>query len=129
MQLPDEVLYQRLEVMPPEPENAMVWHLCNVDKHMQECVSALGNLALVTREVPDIPEQSHEGMFLIRLHPLKRDLKANPDDAIGTYRVWLPGAVSFPHSTVWSVPKPKVDNIREDENPDPPTVTINSVAT
>lgn len=97
MFLPESVLQSRVDVMPVSPLHETVWHLCRQDTHMG-CAGKLGQLAMVTLEPPEIPHDAPEGMFLMRLHPLKRDLQPLTGDMYG---VWLPAAVSFRHATVW----------------------------
>lgn len=64
-----------------------------------KCGSGLGTLAVVTYEAPDIPDESPEKYFLMRLHPHENNVTDNVD---GTALTYLPGAVSYRHSTVWS---------------------------
>ncbi len=102
-----DVLEKRLDVMPDRHAHDMVWHLCHEEQHVAAC-TGLGKLAIVSYPVPQIPEDEDDqrGMFLMRLHPLRDDIQPLPDD---TYGVRLTAAVSFPHATVWCIPKKKAD--------------------
>lgn len=103
MQLPSHTLVQRLEAMPTGPEHVTVWHLCEEVAHVQ-CANEVGKLAIVTFDVPEIPDNRPLGMFLMRLHPQANQLREDGDEI----KIWLPAATSFRHSTVWHEPKPKV---------------------
>ncbi len=101
MQLSDQILYRGIEGAPQGPEHVTVWHLCSEAAHL-DCCRELGQLALVTEEPPDIPNIALAGLFLMRLHPLAAAVQPTGEG----FGVWLPATRSFPHSTVWHVPRP-----------------------
>ncbi|HUP26082.1 MAG TPA: hypothetical protein VM124_00350 [Candidatus Limnocylindrales bacterium] len=97
MRLPQGVLDQRLEAMPGGPDHQVVWHLCQEAQH-HGCYGDLGKLAVVTLLAPEVPSADTDGWFLMRLHPLSRDVQRLDDDSYG---VRMNLATSFRHSTVW----------------------------
>lgn len=100
MRLRDDVLNQRIDAMPTGEEHQTVWHLCHEDRHLA-CSADIGALAMVTTEAPEIPDRDGEGLFLMRLHPLRKHVT---EDESGVLAVRMPQATSFPHITVWSRP-------------------------
>ena len=97
MRLHPSVLAHRIEAMPTGSAHTTVWHLCDVETH-SNCATNREEM-LVTFDATDLPDNPTPGSFLMRLHPLTRDLHkeglfATVDRALAT---------SFPHATVWSV--------------------------
>lgn len=82
MKLADKILYQRIDEMPQPPEHSTVWHLCHKSRHMQ-CAAKVGMLAVVSQEVPEVPDENQAGWFLTRLHPLSRSLQMLENGKLG----------------------------------------------
>lgn len=99
MRLAPEILFSRIDNMPQGPEHTTVWHLCRKSTH-PGCY-AVGTLAEVDLEVPELPSGDQQGWFLMRLHPPSDSVIANDKSGL----VHIPLAVSYPHTTVWSVPE------------------------